>query len=292
MHWTHRFPIVTLALFIGLAPLSAPISAAAPPAAARAAVSGVAVTPASAAPVIVLGPGDEVSLRVFGQPDMNGSMYVSGHGTISVPLAGAVHVAGLSPMEAARRVENALKAGQYLVNPHVTLTILKSRNQQVSVLGQVRTPGIYSVESNTTLLDLLAQAGGETEAGASTIYILRADSGGKVRRLQVNLRGLAEAGSTPEAAIITLKGGDQVYVPRAPMFYVTGQVHAPGGFRLEPDTTVLQAIARAGGVTRMGSMDRIVITRRTPDGKYQVISAHRAEKVDPNDVITVKERIF
>lgn len=292
MHWIHRLHIAWLTLILGLIPLTAPGSMVQVTFAAGPARPAVGVATRVRSSLLVLGPGDEVNMRVFGQPDMNGSMYVSDHGTISVPLAGAVHVAGLSPSQAARRVEAALKTGQFMVNPQVTLTIVKSRSQQVSVLGQVHAPGIYPVDSNTTLLELLAQAGGETDMGSNTIDILRTDPGGRVRRLQVNLRGLANPATAPAAATITLRGGDQVYVPRAPMFYVTGQVHTPGGFRLRPDTTVLQAIARAGGITNTGSMGRIVITRREPGGKYRIIPAHKAQKVHANDVITVKERIF
>lgn len=231
-------------------------------------------------------------MHVFGQPEMDGVMYVADNGTIRVPLAGPVSVAGLSPGQAAHKVEAALEKGQFLVDPHVTFTIVESLSQQVSVLGQVAKPGVYTVQSNTTVLDLLAQAGGETSQGANTIYILHTGADGAIHRLRINLRGLTEPGVRPEAAEITLRGGDQVYVPRAPKFYVTGQVTTPGTFRLTAGMTVLQAIARAGGVTQLGSMDRVNITRRDPNGKYRVIAARLQDKVKAGDVITVKERIF
>lgn len=248
---------------------------------------------AHAQPLLVLGPGDEVRMHVFGQPDMNGVMYVAGNGTIQVPLAGSVNVSGLSPSQAARKIDTALRKGQFLVNPQVTLTVVQARNQQVSVLGQVHRPGIYTIQSNTTLLDLLAQAGGETDDGGNTIYILRTPTpGGPIQRIAVNLRGLAQPGTAPEAAEITMKGGDQVYIPRASEFYVTGNVHKPGAFHLRQNMTVLQAVARAGGVTPMGSMDRIIIRRPEPGGRFRVLSARLTDKVEPNDVITVEERIF
>lgn len=293
MRWTDRCWTVALALVIGLCPVLGRAQAITPPAPASAETrpSG-ATSPAAPRPLQALGPGDEVRMRVFGQPNMNGTLDVSDNGTISVPLAGRVHVGGLSPSQAAHKVEAALKRGQFLVDPHVTLTMVKSLSERVAVLGQVRTPGIYSIDSSTTLIDLLAQAGGETKAGANTVYILRTSSGGEIRRLAVNLQGLADAGTAPEAAVVTMRGGDQVYVPRAPMFYVTGQVHTPGRFRLGPGVTVLQAVARAGGVTNMGSMSRIVIKRREPNGRYRIISAQLTDRVQRNDVITVKERIF
>lgn len=243
-------------------------------------------------PILVLGPGDEVAMHVFGQPDMDTTMYVADDGAVHVPLAGPVHVGGLSPSEAAHAVEAALSKGQFLIDPHVTFTIVKSTGNKVSVLGQVRTPGIFEIEPNTTVLDLLAQAGGETEQGADTIFILRPGPGGAIRRLAVNLGSLAETGTPPEAAEITMRSGDQVYVPRAPEVYVTGDVHTPGLFRLDRGMTVFQALARAGGVTNMGSTRRIIIKRQEPDGKYREISAHLTDTLESNDVITVRERIF
>jgi len=248
--------------------------------------------PPSHEPLLLLGPGDEVTIHVFGQPNMDGTMYIADDGTVQVPLAGPVHVAGLSPTEAARAAEAALRKKQILVSPHVTFTIVKSMSQQVSVLGEVRKPGIFPIESNSTLLELLAQAGGETEQGADTIFILRSGPQGVMRRLAVNLQGLAETGTTPEAAEVTLKGGDQVYVPRAAQVFVMGEVRTPGQFRIDPGMTVLEALARAGGVTDMGSTRRIIIKREERDGRYRQLSARLTDKVKPNDVITVRERIF
>jgi polysaccharide biosynthesis/export protein len=254
--------------------------------------SAAGPAPPAPQPILALGPGDEVTVHVFGQPNMDGTMYVADDGTVQVPLAGPVHVAGLSPSQAAHAVETALQEKQILVSPHVSFTIMKSTSQQVSVLGEVRNSGIFPVESNSTLLQLLAQAGGETDQGADTIFVLRPGPDGVMRRLPVDLRGLAEAGATPEAAEFTMKGGDQVYVPRAAQVFVTGEVRTPGRFRIDPGMTVLEALARAGGVTNMGSTRRINIKREQRDGRYSEISARLTDQVKPNDVITVRERIF
>jgi polysaccharide export outer membrane protein len=223
---------------------------------------------------------------------MDGTMYIADDGTVQVPLAGPVHVAGLSPTEAAHAVEAALREKQILVSPHVSFTILKSTSQQVSVLGEVRNPGIFPIQSNSTLLELLARAGGETEQGADTIFVLRPSPGGAMQRLPVNLQGLADDGTPPEAAEFTMKGGDQVYVPRAPQVFVTGEVRTAGRFRIDPGMTVLEALARAGGVTNMGSTRRISVKREEGGGRYREFSAKLTDKVKPNDVITVRERIF
>src|SRR5581483_9318187 len=91
------------------------------------------LTPATARPLLQLGPGDQVKMDVYGRPEMDTTTYVADDGSIRVPLAGAVVVGGLSPSEAGLKVETALKQGQYLVDPHVTFTVLQSRSQRVSV---------------------------------------------------------------------------------------------------------------------------------------------------------------
>ena len=143
--------------------------------------------------IITLGPGDSVNIQVYGQPDMTTTAYVADDGTLSVPLAGAVQIAGLSPSEASQRIEAALKNGHFLVDPHVTLAVLVSRSQRVSVLGQVGKAGIYPIESNMTIFDLLAQAGGALETGSDVIFLLRTDSTGVVQRYPLNTKNLDES---------------------------------------------------------------------------------------------------
>lgn len=237
-----------------------------------------------------LGPGDSVSMEVYGQPDMTTTVSVSDDGTINVPLAGRVQVAGLSTVEAAQRVEKALRKGQFLVNPHVTLAIVQARSQRVSVLGEVHQPGRYPIEPNTSVFDLLAQAGGVTEIGADVVYILRTDAGGVVNRYPINLKGLAN--ETSAMPTQTLQSGDSLYVPRAQQFYIYGEVTKPDMYRIEPGMMVVQAIARAGGVTPRGSERRVDVKRTGKDGNYVTAHAKLSDLVQPDDVITVKESIF
>jgi polysaccharide biosynthesis/export protein len=244
---------------------------------------------ASPSRIIQLGPGDSVNIQVYGQPDMNTTVYVSDDGTIPVPLAGSVQVAGMSPAEASQKIEKALKDGKFLVKPQVTLAVLVSRSQRVSVLGQVGHPGLYPIESNTTIFDLLALAGGALDTSADEIFLLRPDAAGNVQRYPINLRGLDDANkSIPTQG---LHGGDSVFVPRAEQFYIYGEVTAPNKYRVEEQMTVIQAITRAGGVTPRGSERRVDI-KRLSNGNYVTIKAKLNDLVKPDDVIHVKESIF
>ena len=246
----------------------------------------------SKTPLLQLGAGDQVKMEVYGRPEMDSTTYIADDGTIRVPLAGTVKIGGLSPSAAGQKVEAALKEGQFLVDPHVTFTVVVSRSQRVSVLGEVKNPGRYPMESNTTVLDLLAQAGGASDKGADIIYILRPDASGNLQRIPVNLNGAVDVKEATPAILQTLHGGDSIYVPVAEQFYIAGQVHSPAMYRLDAGMTLLEAIARAGGITERGSASRVQIKRRDPKGGYRVISGKPDEKIQAEDVITVKERIF
>lgn len=241
-------------------------------------------------PLLQLGAGDLVRMQVAGRPELGTSLYVSDDGTLPVPLAGAVAVAGLSPAQAARKIAAAFRAGQILVNPQVTLLIDRFQSQRISVLGEVHTPGRLPLESRTTVFDALAQAGGTTDDASDIVYVLRTGPDGAVTRQQVNLRGPGGAATAPLE--IKLRGGDAVYVPRADTFYIHGEVRAASMYRIEPGMTVIQAVARGGGVTARGSERRVEIRRRTNDGRVVEFDARPTEKVMPGDVIRVKERLF
>jgi polysaccharide biosynthesis/export protein len=240
--------------------------------------------------LIQLGPGDSLAVHVYGQPDMDGNVYVSDDGVITLPLLGKVKVTHLSPIEAAQNIEQELKSRNLLVNPHVTLTVLQSHSQLVSVLGEVHTPGRYAINPNTSVIDVLAEAGGETENGANFVYVLRPDEQGKVHRYRVDLRGIGEA--TGQVSSAPLQAGDSLFVPRALQFYIYGEVATPGEYRLEPGMTVIEAVARAGGTTQKGSRRHFEVKRTDQDGHSVSISAKPDDLVEPDDNIRVKESLF
>ena len=241
-------------------------------------------------PVIKLGAGDAVAIQVYGRPEMNTTTYVADDGSVTVPLVGAVVVAGLSPSQAGNAIADAYARGEFLVNPQVTVNLSQFRSQSISVLGEVRTPGRYPVESRTTVFDVLAQAGGETENGADTIYVLRRSGSEGTERIPIDLHTLSDRGG--ELSPMLLRGGDSVFVPRADRYYVYGEVQSPNAYRLERGMTVLQAIVRGGGVTLRGSASRVAISRKKPDGSLMTFDASPSDQVRPDDVIRVKERLF
>jgi polysaccharide export outer membrane protein len=283
--------IVLWMAMMGLGALS-PIQAA--PAAPAPAVPAPAPAPAQVEPdarrLMLLGPGDSVNMEVYGQPDLTTTTLVGDDGRMNVPLAGPVQVVGLTPIAAAAKVEKALKDGRYLVDPHVNLNIVLSKSQRVSVLGQVSKPGRYPIEPNTSIFELLAEVGGEQDSGADVGYITRKDDQGRTIRIPVDLR---DPGSKKSALPpVALRGGDELFVPKAERFYIYGEVTAPGMYSIEPGMTVIQAIARAGGITPRGTERRVEVKRTAKDGSTVISKTKANDPVQANDVLRVKESLF
>lgn len=273
----------SLALVSHQAGAAAPAAAAAPP----------PVSQIGTPTVVSIGPGDQVRIEVFGNDDLSTTVNVAENGSITVPLVGNMNIGGQSPAEAARRIEVALKDGQFLNNPQVTVYVLQVFTQRVTVLGEVTTPGRYPVGFDSTLFDLIAQAGGVTAKGSDIVYILREDESGKEQRIAVDMgRMLTSQGANTAAMKTKVKGGDSILVPKA-TFFISGAVANPGEFRIEGGMLLYEAVARAGGLTPVGSMSHVEIQRRDANNKpYKVKKVNKNLKIEPGDVIEVGERWF
>jgi polysaccharide export outer membrane protein len=237
----------------------------------------------------VLGAGDSVSIQIFGEPETKPA-YVADDGTVDAPFVGKVPVAGTSPVEAAARIAKALKEGGFFVDPHVTLLVTAPQSQLVSVVGEVQSPGRYPITPRTTLVDLLAQAGGTKETAANIGYVVRTDATGNVSRNPVNLNVVKDVEGVPSTW--SWQGGDSLVIPRAEQFSIEGEVTAPGRYPIEPGMTVMQAVARAGGITERGSERRIQLKRADKPGQYKTLHAKPGDLLKAGDIILVKESIF
>jgi len=245
---------------------------------------------APARPLLQLGVGDVLNVQVYGRPELTTTTYIADDGTITMPLAGPVPIVGLSPTAAAVEVAAAFRKAQLLRDPQITILLMQSRSQQVSVLGEVRAPGRFPVDSTTSLLDLLAAAGGTTETSGDTVFVIRPDASGELERHAVSLRGLEDGRQS--LRFLGLRGGDAVFVPPAEQFYIYGEVQTPNMYRLEPEMTVLQAIARSGGLTALATTRRMEVKRRAADGTVVETKITLVDRVQPDDVIYIREGRF
>jgi polysaccharide export outer membrane protein len=240
-------------------------------------------------PQAMLGPGDTVRVVVLENPELTTEARLSVQGTVGLPLIGEVSVGNRSTTDAANVISDSYRKGRYLRDPHVSVSLIETRSQRVLVLGHVIKPGQYPLDgSSDRLTDILALAGGRAENGADTVVVTRRD--GEPHRIEVDIARMYRDGDLTRD--IKLQTGDVVFVPEAPVFYVYGAVQRAGVYRLEPATTVRAALSVGGGLTPRASQRSIRIHRKMPDGSTRELNAKLADRIEANDVIFVKERLF
>ena len=260
---------------------------------------GLGVTGRAQVNNYIVGPQDVLAIVLFDQQELSGKYTVEADGTFTFPLIGRVTAGGLT----LRQVEEALRtklSDGFFKNPQVSVAVEQYRSQRVFVMGEVRTPGPYPLVGDMTLIELLARAGSTTEHAAGEALIVRSSEAGKAAGpvlpeqknaaevIRVDIKALQSGRLSSNAA---LRDGDTVFVPRAELVYVFGQVTRPGSYTLQRDTTVLQALSLAGGVTDRGTTGRIRIVRMV-DGKKTEVRVKLEDVVRPDDTIIVPERYF
>ena len=242
----------------------------------------------AAAQDYLLGEGDVVTVSVYEQPDIKTTVRISGDGMISLPLLGQVSASNLSVKQLEDKIEKLLADG-YIVDPQVHVFVEEFRGRKVTILGEVKSPGVYEIQGHTTILELISKANGLTENAAHTAIVQnKARVGSPV--VEVNLALLMQEGQT--AQNISITDGDHVYIAKKEVFYVSGQVKKPDVYNFEQGLTVLKALTMAGGPTDKAAPHRTRIIR-TKDGKEMLIKGVRMDmRVLPDDVIMVPESYF
>lgn len=238
----------------------------------------------------VLGPGDIVRISVFQNPDLTTEGRVSETGALTFPLIGSVPLGGRTVSAAEALVAERLRAGGFVLQPQVTVLPVQIRGNQVAVLGHVNKPGRYPLDTfNVRVTDMLANAGGIAAGGDDVLVLVGVRDGQRIRR-ELDLPALFQRGDAD--ADVMLSPGDVIYVRRADVFYIYGEVQKPGAFRLERNMTVMQALATGGGPTLRGTVRGLRIHRRAPDGNLAVIEPALEDRLRPDDIIYVKESLF
>jgi polysaccharide export outer membrane protein len=238
-----------------------------------------------------VGEGDVLQITVYDHPDLTTVARIGSDGTIIFPLIGQVKVSDLSVAEVSKKIAHLLSQG-YIVYPQVTAIVQEFRSQRVTVMGEVKNPGLYELKGYTTFLEVLLKAGDLTkDAGDTAIIKRRPDSpGGKRKVITIDLRRLIEKGET--SLDVPVVDGDSIYIPKAGVFYVTGEVKRPDSYKLEEGTTVLKAVTMAGGFTDKASTGRVKIIRMK-NGKEKIMEKVKmGEPILPDDVIVVPESFF
>jgi len=248
----------------------------------------------------VLNVQDSVNVTVWENADLTGKFVVQPDGAIMLPLVGRVKAAGLSVRGFEAQLTRALADG-FLIEPRVAVTLEQHRGSRIFIFGAVSSPGAYALPEGQTLIEALVRAG---YAAASQVVVVRPkrpssgptmpDNAGDAEVIRVNLKELekdVEQGSL--ARNIPLHDGDTVFIPRSDptRIFVSGQVRTPGAYSITENTSVLQALTLAGGVTESAAINRLRVMRIV-DGKQKTITVKITDILQPGDTLVVPERYF
>lgn len=206
-------------------------------------------------PDYIIGPGDELRIRIWGQINFNANVRVDRAGEIYLPKVGQVHVAGLPYQTLSQHLHDAV--GRVFRNFDLTADVGQIRSLQIYVVGQAHRPGTYTVSSLTTLVDALFESGGPSVQGSMRhIYLKR---GGETVA-DFDLYDLLVNGDKSKDT--RLESGDVVFIPPVgPEVALTGAVRRPAIYELRDNDTLSQLLNYAGGTSATASDSRISIER-------------------------------
>jgi protein involved in polysaccharide export with SLBB domain len=203
----------------------------------------------------VIGPGDVLRIRVWGQVSIQSNLRVDRSGEVFLPQVGPVHVAGMPFSDIEAHLRDAI--GRVYHNFNLTVDLGQIRAIQVYVSGEARRPGVYTVSSLSTLVDALFSSGGPSVQGSMRRIELR--RGGAVVT-EFDLYGLLVHGD--KSKDVKLESGDVIFIPPSgPQAAVTGSVRNPAIYELRADESLAGLLANAGGVSSVAAEARISIER-------------------------------
>ena len=206
-------------------------------------------------PGYVLGPGDQLVIRIWGQVNFNAQLTVDRSGSVYLPQVGEIHVAGLPYSQLRQHIHDAV--GHIYKSFDLNVEMGQLRSIQVFVVGQARRPGTYTLSSLSTLVTALFATGGPSVQGSLRDIQLRRN-GQTVTHF--DLYDLLILGDMSKDA--PLLPGDVIYIPPVgPQVAIAGNVRVPAIFELKGATSVEQAVQFAGGLSTTASLLRASLER-------------------------------
>jgi polysaccharide biosynthesis/export protein len=275
------------------------------------------ISTSDAADAYVIGEEDVLQISVWGNSELNVHLPVRPDGMISMPLAGDVKAAGITPQELKKTLEKDL--ARFVKSPIVSVMVTQINSFKVYIFGEGisrgqmagaagaqttggapgsgnATPGQVTLRRNTSLLQLLAQLGSLNDVDLENAYLLR--SGNK---LGVNFEKLVYGGDISQD--VKLEPNDTIYLPGgfSSRIRVTGAVRTPGVFPYAAGMTALDAVLVAGGFTEFASQNSVIIVRKEGNTIKNIevevkdVMNGKLKKnvaLKPGDVVTVKKGLF
>ena len=243
-----------------------------------------------------IGPNDLIDIKVENMPELTQAWRVTASGTFLLPYIGRVTAAKKTTEELALLIADKLK-GDYLKEPRVTVSVKEYNSRSFFIQGSVKNPGVFQIEGRPTMLELLTLAGGLTEKHGATAYILRkikapaskdpeigktttgngeksetepgSEQTPKYELKSANINGLLKGRFDQD---VLLEAGDIVNIPNSDVFFVAGEVNAPGSFSLADGTTLRQAISLAQGTNYKAALNKGIIFRENSSGHREELN--------------------
>ncbi len=230
-----------------------------------------------------LTPGFLLTIQVYGDPELSTESRVDKEGNISMPFIGSVHVGDSTIAEAQTKIQDKLRSGEILTNPQVTINVEQYAASNVTILGEVQSPGRLQLLAPHSLLDVIGMAGGETNLAGNLVQIKHMNADGTTSTQNYTYTRSSNGDSIRN---VNVNPGDTVIVVRAGIVYVLGAVNRPGGYVMQEDGSlnVAQALSLALGTSLQAKISELRVVRHEPDGQLKEIP------VSYNDIMKGKER--
>jgi polysaccharide export outer membrane protein len=232
------------------------------------AMSWMASAQASSGNSLLISPGDELHISILDMPEMEQNPRVTDAGDVPVQGIGNVRVVNMTPGDAATAIHDRLVSAHYLNHPQVSVVVDQYATQEVTLIGEVKTPGAYPIATPRPILDVIALGGGLNDDADRDVLVERHGDQNNPVHYNVNNNG--------EQAIreqVLVNPGDTVVVAKAGIVYVLGDVNRPGGFTMsnnESKMTLLQALASAGGAAKTAKVGHARLIRKTDNTEIHV----------------------
>jgi polysaccharide export outer membrane protein len=228
----------------------------------------------------VISDGDMLEIAVFESPELSTKVRVGEDGDVLLPLAGRLHVQGLSVADASAAIRTRLIVQRFVKDPKVTVSITEYATRGVSVLGEVKKPGIYTEMGSHRLNDYISLAEGLTQQAGTRVSITHRTAPDQATLVRISSTANPTPGNNP-----LIESGDTIIVPKAGQVYVVGDVVRPGGYLMDHDEqlTIVQALALAQGANHTALLKHSMIIRKTETGRTEI-------PVDVEKVLTTKSK--
>ncbi len=242
----------------------------------------------------IIGPEDLLEIQVWGNKDLNQTVFVRPDGRTSLPLVGEIAVAGKSVQQLQDHLTNVYE--KTVKGAVVTVIVKEIRSRPVYFIGGFGKPGVMQLTRDLTLLQAISINGGVLpNADAEKGFLLRGDE-----RIPIDFNRLVQRGDMSQNP--KLEPGDSVVVPLADAVYVNGEVKVPGAVKYTGDLTILKALTLVGGLTPLAAPGRVDIVRGNSEKKERIRvdvdkmmrspDEYPDARLQPNDIIFVPQRLF